>query len=117
MQNFAVRFVDVSNARDIVENQKNKSTKRITDSHYRLLSNWLRTNKRISRNEPSCGHDKVSESYNTTFGIGSFMPNQLNRPTTTKPKQSKFKFLNRVINDNITIKMNTSSTTVMDYAL
>ena len=35
MQNFAVRFVDVSNARDIVENQKNKSTKRITDSHCR----------------------------------------------------------------------------------
>ena len=45
MQNFANRFVDVSNTHDIVGNQKNKSTKRITYSHCRLLSNWLRTKK------------------------------------------------------------------------
>ena len=32
--------------KDIVENKKkNKSTKRITNSHCRLLSNWLRTKK------------------------------------------------------------------------
>ena len=35
----------MSNTHDIVENKKNKSTKRIIDSHCRLLSNWLRTKK------------------------------------------------------------------------
>ena len=45
MQNFADGFVDVSNTHDIIENKKNKSTKRITDSHCLLLSNWLRTEK------------------------------------------------------------------------
>ena len=42
MQNFSNRFVDVSDSHDIVE-KKNKSTKRITDSHCCLLSNWLQT--------------------------------------------------------------------------
>ena len=45
LQNFVDRFVDVSNTHDVIENRKNKSTKCFTDSHCRLLSNWLRTNK------------------------------------------------------------------------
>ena len=49
--------------------------------------------------ESSCDHDKVPDLDDTTFKIGNVMPNQLN--TATKPKSSKFKFLNGVINGNI----------------
>ena len=38
MLNFSDRYVDVSNTHDIVENKKNKSTKRNTDNYCRLLS-------------------------------------------------------------------------------
>ena len=51
MQNFSDKFVDVSNTHDIVENRKMKSTKRITDSHCRLLPNWLRTKKDYRKQE------------------------------------------------------------------
>ena len=65
--------------------------------------------------EPSCDHDKVSDSDNMTFNIGNYLPNQLN--TVTKLKPSKFKILNGVINGNIPINVNTWSTTVMNDTL
>lgn len=39
------RFVSVLNTSDFVENQRNVSTKRMTECHCRLLSNWLRSKK------------------------------------------------------------------------
>lgn len=45
------RFVNVINTQDIVENQKNPTTKRMTDCHCRLLSNWLRSKNELRRIE------------------------------------------------------------------
>ena len=65
MQNVADRFVDVFNSHDIVENKKNKSTKRITDSYCCLLSNWLRT--KIEYRELECIEAVKLNSYLAEF--------------------------------------------------
>ena len=78
-----------------------------TEADGSTINYWTRVFVPSMMTEPSCDHDKVSDSDNMTFNIGSFMPNQLN--TATKPKPSKFKFLNGVINGNIPININTSS--------
>ena len=79
------------------------------------MNHWTRVFVPSTMTEPSCDHDKVSDSDNMTFKIGNYLPNQLN--TVTKLKPSKFKILNGVINGNIPINVNTWSTTVMNDTL
>ena len=79
------------------------------------INHWMRVFVPSTMTEPSCDHDKVSDSDNMTFNSGSLMLNQLN--TANKLKPIKFKFLIRVINGNITININISSITAMDDTL
>ena len=55
---------------------------------------------------------KMKESTEKSDPINAFEPfmeKELNIYTDTKPKSTKFKFLNRAINGNITININNSS--------
>ena len=79
------------------------------------INHWTRVFVQSTMTVPSCDHDKISDSDNMTFNIGSLILNQLN--TATKLKPSKFKFLNGLVNGNITKNIKTSSTTVMDDTL
>jgi hypothetical protein len=65
------RFVNVSNTQDIVENQRNPTTKRMTDCHCRLLSNWLRSKNEFRRIE--CIEPEKSNTYIAETKLSGFI--------------------------------------------